>query len=102
MKNMNQLMKQPQKIQAEMAAAQDELARTPFTGQSGGGIVTVTLTGAMDLQEIKIAPEALEDADAEMLEDLLTAAFRAAQETARKASEEKLGGLTGGMGLPGF
>ncbi len=102
MNNMNQLMKQAQKMQAKMAAAQEELAATPFTGQAGGGIVSVTLTGAMDLQEVKIAPEAFEDGDAEMLEDLVTAAFRAAQDAARKASEDKLGGLTGGLGLPGF
>ena len=102
MKNMNQLMKQAQKMQAEMAATQEELARTPFTGQAAGGMVSVTLNGAMDLLEVKIAPEALAAGDAELLEDLVTAAFRGAQEGARKASEDKLGGLAGGMGLPGL
>ena len=101
MKNMNQLMKQAQQMQARMAELQRELAETPFTGEAGG-VVKVTMNGAQDLLEVKIDPAALEDADAEMLEDLITAAFRAAQGAARAASEEKLGGITGGMGLPGF
>lgn len=101
MKNMNQLMKQAQQMQARMAEVQRELAETPFNGEAGG-VVTVVLNGAQELLEVKIDPAALEDADAEMLEDLITAAFRAAQSSARAASEEKLGGLTGGMGLPGF
>ncbi len=102
MKNLNQLMKQAQQMQAQMAAAQKELAESSFTGQSGGGLVSVTLSGAMELREVKIDPEALSDADAEMIEDLVTAAFRAAQDDARRASEEKLGPLAGGLGLPGM
>ena len=101
MKNMNQLMKQAQQMQARMAEAQRELAEMPFTGEAGG-VVTVTLSGAQDLLSISIDPTALADGDAELLEDLITAAFRAAQDAARKASEEKLGGLTGALGLPGF
>jgi DNA-binding YbaB/EbfC family protein len=101
-KNMNQLMKQAQLMQARMAEAQRELAETPFTGEAGGGVVKVTLNGAQDLLAVKIEPAALEGSDAELLEDLITAAFRAAQAAARQAGEEKLGGLTGGLGLPGF
>jgi DNA-binding YbaB/EbfC family protein len=101
-KNMNQLMKQAQQMQARMAELQRELAETPFTGEAGGGVVKVTLSGGQDLLAVKIEPAALEGGDAELLEDLITAAFRAAQTAARQASEEKLGGLTGGLGLPGF
>jgi DNA-binding YbaB/EbfC family protein len=102
MNNLNKLMKQAQQMQAQMAAAQAELAVASFTAEAAGGMVSVTLTGGMDMQAVKIAPEAIADGDAEMLEDMITAAFRAAQESVRKASEEKLGPLTGGMGLPGM
>ena len=102
MKKLDQLMKQAQQMQAQMSAIQQELAESSFTGQSGGGLVSVTLKGSMDLEELKISPEALEDGDAEMIEDLVTAAFRSAQEAVRKASEERLGPLTGGLGLPGL
>jgi len=102
MKKLDQLMKQAQQMQAQMAAIQQELAESDFTGQAGGGLVSVTLKGDMGLSEVKISPEAFADGDAEMLEDLVTAAFRAAQEAVRKASEAKLGPLTGGMGLPGL
>lgn len=102
MKNLNQLMKQAQQMQTRMAELQRELAETPFTGEAGGGVVSVTLNGAQELLAVKIAPAALADGDAELLEDLITAAFRAAQNAARQASEEKLGGLTGGLGLPGL
>lgn len=101
MKNLNQLMKQAQQMQTRMAELQRELAETPFTGEAGG-VVSVTLNGAQELLAVKIAPAALADGDAELLEDLITAAFRAAQTAARQASEEKLGGLTGGLGLPGL
>jgi hypothetical protein len=102
MKDLNQLMKQAQQMQARMADLQRELAESSFSGQAAGGLVRVTLSGTMELREIKIDPAALADADAEMLEDLLTAAFRAAQDEVRKASEAKLGPLAGGLGLPGF
>jgi DNA-binding YbaB/EbfC family protein len=102
MKNLNQLMKQAQQMQSRMAEVQKELAEAEFTGQAGGGMVSVTLSGAMELRRVRIEPEALADGDAEMLEDLVTAAFRAAQDAAQKASAEKMGPLAGGMGLPGF
>ena len=102
MSNLNKLMKQAQQMQAQMAAAQAELAAASFTAEAAGGMVAVTLTGAMELESVKIAPEVLADGDAEMLEDMITAAFRAAQDRVRKASEEKLGPLTGGLGLPGM
>ncbi|MCP4548839.1 MAG: YbaB/EbfC family nucleoid-associated protein [bacterium] len=102
MKNMNQLMKQAQKMQAQVMAAQKELAETDFTGQAAGDMISITINGAMDLQSVKIKPEVLEDIDVDELEDMIVAAFRAAQEAAREASDAKLGPLTGGMGLPGM
>jgi nucleoid-associated protein EbfC len=102
MKNMNSLLKQAQKMQAEMGRIQQELAETDFTGQAAGGMITVTMNGAMDLSAVKINPELLADPDAEELEDMILAAFRAAQAEAKKASDERLGPLTGGMNLPGM
>ncbi len=102
MNNMNQLMKQAQKMQAKVMQAQKELAETEFSGQAAGDMVVITLNGAMDLQGVKLKPELLEDIEIDELEDMLVAAFRDAQEAVRKASDEKLGPLTGGMGLPGM
>jgi len=99
MKDIGKMMKQAQQMQSQMAAIQKELEETVFEGRAGG-VVTAKVTGAMDPVEIKIAPEALEDADAEMLEDMILAALRAAQEAAKRASQEKMGPLMGGM--PGF
>ena len=99
MKNIGKMMKQAQQMQAQMAEIQRELEQTVFEGVAGG-VVTAKVTGAMEPVEIKIAPEALEDADAEMLEDMILAALRSAQDAARRASQEKMGPLMGGM--PGF
>ncbi len=99
MKNIGKMMKQAQQMQAQMAEIQRELEATVFEGVAGG-VVTAKVNGAMDPVEIKIAPEALEDADAEMLEDMILAALRSAQDAAKRASQEKMGPLMGGM--PGF
>jgi hypothetical protein len=86
-------------MQSQMAEIQKELEETIFEA-TAGGVVTAKVTGAMDPVEIKIAPEALEDPDAEMLEDMILAALRAAQDEAKRVSAEKMGPLMGGM--PGF
>ena len=99
MKNIGKMMKQAQQMQSQMAVIQKELEETIFEG-TAGGVVTAKVTGAMDPVEIKIAPEALEDADPEMLEDMILAALRSAQDAAKRASQEKMGPLMGGM--PGF
>lgn len=107
--NLNQLMKQAQKMQQQLAAAQAELAEAEVTGTAGGGLVTAVVTGSGEVKSIKIDPKAVDPDDVETLEDLVVAALHAASEAARKLTEEKmgpvaggLGGLGGGLGLPGF
>ena len=98
--NMQQLMKQAQKMQQQLAAAQAELAETELTGTSGGGLVTVTISGGGDVRSIKIDPKAVDPDDVETLEDLILLAITNASEQVRKLTDQKMGPLTGGMGLP--
>ena len=102
---MQQLMKQAQKMQQQMLAAQQELAETQVTGTAGGGLVTATATGSGEIQSIRIDPKAVDPDDVESLEDLVIAAIRDAARAAAELAEEKMGPLTsgmGGLGLPGM
>ncbi|WP_329111015.1 YbaB/EbfC family nucleoid-associated protein [Micromonospora sp. NBC_01699] len=102
---MQQMLKQAQKMQQQLAVAQAELAEAELTGTAGGGLVTVTITGAGEITAIKIDPKAVDPEDIETLEDLVLAAVHNASEAVRKLTEEKMGPVTGGMGglgLPGF
>jgi DNA-binding YbaB/EbfC family protein len=96
-------------MQQQMAAAQAELAEAELTGTSGGGLVTVTINGTGEVTAVKIDPKAIDPDDVETLEDLVLAAFHNATEAVRELTEQKmgpltagLGGLGGGLGLPGF
>ncbi len=107
--NLQQLMKQAQKMQQQMASAQAELAEAEVTGTAGGGLVTVTIKGTGEVVSVKIDPKAVDPDDVETLEDLVVAAMHNASEAVRALTEEKmgpltsgLGGLGGGLGLPGF
>jgi DNA-binding YbaB/EbfC family protein len=102
--NLQQLMKQAQKMQQQMAAAQAELADVEVTGTAGGGLVAVTMSASGDAKAIKIDPKAVDPDDVETLEDLVLAAFHNAIEAGRQLTEEKMGPLTGGagLGLPGL
>jgi DNA-binding YbaB/EbfC family protein len=107
--NLQQLMKEAQKMQQQLATAQAELAETEVSGTSGGGLVTVTMTASGEFRSVKIDPKAVDPDDVETLEDLVLAAVHNASEAARQTTEEKmgplssgLGGLGGGLGLPGF
>ena len=103
--NMQQLMKQAQKMQQQMLSAQQELAETQLTGTAGGGLVTATVTGSGEVLGIKIDPKAIDPDDVESLEDLVVAAIRDAARAAAELAEEKMGPLTqgmGGLGLPGM
>ena len=103
--NLQQLMKQAQKMQQRMAVAQAELAEAEVTGTAGGGLVTVTVSGAGEVKSVKIDPKAVDPDEVETLEDLVLAAVRNANEAVRALTEEKMGPITGGMGglgLPGF
>ena len=99
------LMKQAQQMQEEMAKAQEELADEIVEASAGGGMVKVKATGALEITEIKIAPEAIDPNDPEMLADTVLAAVNEALRSAQKLVETKLGGAMGGMqglGLPGL
>jgi DNA-binding YbaB/EbfC family protein len=103
--NLQQLMKQAQKMQQQMVEAQAELAEAELTGTAGGGLVTVTVNGAGEVKSVKIDPRAVDPQDVETLEDLVLAALHNAAEEARVLTERKLGPVTGGMGglgLPGM
>ena len=107
--NLQQIMQQAQKMQQQMATAQAELAAAELTGTAGGGLVTVTVTGAGEVTGVKIDPKAVDPDDVETLEDLVLAALHNAAEAARELTEEKmgpltagLGGMGGGLGLPGM
>ena len=103
--NMQQIMKQAQKMQEQVATAQAELAEAELTGTAGGGLVTVTLTGLGEFKSVKIDPKAVDPDDVETLEDLILAAVHNGSEAVRQLTEEKMGPVTGGMGglsLPGF
>lgn len=96
--NIAQLMQQAQKMQENMQRAQEELAKLEVTGSAGGGMVSVTLTGAKECRKVRIDPSVL--ADPEMVEDLIAAAFNDASNKVDAESKNKMGAATAGMQLP--
>ncbi|MET0718796.1 MAG: YbaB/EbfC family nucleoid-associated protein [Pseudoxanthomonas sp.] len=96
--NIAQLMQQAQKMQENMQRAQEELAKLEVTGSAGGGMVSVTLTGAKECRKVRIDPSVL--ADPEMAEDLIAAAFNDASNKIDAESKSRLGAATAGMQLP--
>ncbi|MDX6504620.1 MAG: nucleoid-associated protein EbfC [Gaiellaceae bacterium] len=100
--DMNKLMQQAQKMQEQLAQAQEEAAAQVVEASAGGGMVTVKATGAGQITEIKIKPEAVDPDDVEVLEDMVLAAVNEAMRSAESLMQSKLGGLAGGLGLPGF
>jgi DNA-binding YbaB/EbfC family protein len=96
--NMQQLMKQAQKMQQQMVAAQAELAATEVTGSAGGGLVTATVSGSGELKSLTIDPKVVDPDDTETLADLVVVAVRAANEQAQALTEKKMGPLAGGLG----
>ena len=96
--NIAQLMQQAQRMQENMQRAQEELAKLEVTGQSGGGMVSITITGKMETRRVHIDPSVL--GDAEMLEDLVTAAFNDAVTKANEESAKRMSAATAGMPLP--
>ena len=93
------LMQQAQRMQEDMKRAQEEIAQTEVTGNAGGGIVSVVMTGRHEVRRVNIDPKTIGD-DVEMIEDLLAAAFNDAVNKVATLTQEKLGGLTSGMNLP--
>jgi DNA-binding YbaB/EbfC family protein len=103
--NMQQLMKQAQKMQQQLAVAQAELAQTEIEGSAGGGLVSATVTGSGELLRVTIDPKVIDPDDVDTLQDLVVAAVRDANSNAQQMASEKLGPLTGGMGglgIPGL
>jgi nucleoid-associated protein EbfC len=109
--NMNAMMKQVQKMQADMIKAQEELKNEIVEATAGGGMVLVKITGDLELREVQIDPEAVDPEDVELLQDMVqpavNEAIRSAQELAAAKMNAAAGGLAGpgglgGLGLPGF
>jgi DNA-binding YbaB/EbfC family protein len=112
--NMQQMFQQVQKMQADLAKAQEELKHETVQATAGGGAVTVEVTGELIFKSLKIAPEAIDPDDAEMLSDLVLAAVNQGLQAAQELAAQKLGAATGGLGdlagpgglgglgLPGF
>jgi DNA-binding YbaB/EbfC family protein len=106
--DVGKMLQQVQQMQAEMAKAQEELANETVEASAGGGMVVVKATGALEITEVKISPEAIDPDDPEMLADMVVAAVNEAIRSAQSLAETRLGGAMGGMeglkglGLPGL
>ena len=97
-RNMNKMMAQVQKMQQDMAEAQEQLAKETVTASAGGGAVKATITGAMELVSIEIDPEVVDPEDVEMLQDMVLAAVNEAMSSSQEMASKRLGGITGGLG----
>jgi len=96
------IVKNAQKIQAQMGEFQQKLAELSVTGSAGGGMVEIDLSGKMEVLAVRISPEAMEGADTQMLQDLVMAAFSNATEKVREAMNREMGAITGGLNIPGL
>ena len=99
---MNKFVRQAQELQAKLAKAQQELGNLTLEASSGGGAVTVTIDGQQNIQSVKISPEVVNPDDVELLEDLVLTAVREAIAKSQEAASKSLGGLTGGLKIPGL
>jgi DNA-binding YbaB/EbfC family protein len=102
MKNIGDLQRMAREMQANMEKAQTELGELTVTGTAGGGAVTVVMTGTQEIREVKISKDAVDPADVETLQDLVLAAVNDALARSKELAAQKLGGVTGGLKLPGF
>ena len=105
--NMQQMLKQVQKMQADMMAAQEQLKNETVEASAGGGMVKVKVSGDLEIKDVVIDPDAVDPEDVELLQDLVLAAANEAIRAAQALAESKMGGLTGGLdlgslGLPGM
>ncbi|HKG37389.1 MAG TPA: YbaB/EbfC family nucleoid-associated protein [Conexibacter sp.] len=99
--NMQQMLKQVQKMQADMVAAQEALKDEVVEASAGGGMVTVKVSGDLEIKSITIDPEAVDPEDVELLQDMVLAAVNEGLRAAQELASKKLGGITGGLGGPG-
>ncbi len=100
-KQISRMIKEAQKLEKKLAAVREDLAERRVEGTAGGGVVTVTMNGQRDVIGIRIAPEALEGADADMLEDLLLSALRDAKDRSDELAATEMAKVTGGI-VPGM
>lgn len=100
--DMNQLMAQARKMQADLMSAQDELKDKQVTASAGGGMVKVVATGDLRIKSIEIDPDAIDPEDAEMLEDTIVAAVNDAIKQANELAEQGMESVTGGLNIPGL
>lgn len=96
--DMNQLLAQAQQMQSQLASAQQEIAASEVTGEAGGGLVKVTMTGTGTVSNVTIDPKIVDAEDVETLQDLVVGAYNNAHENVAQLAETKLGPLAGGMG----
>ena len=96
------MIKQAQELQSKLMKAQDELGNATVEATSGGGAVTVSVTGQQEIKSIKISPEVVDPEDVEILEDMILAALNEAMEKAKDLAAKRLGSLTGGLKIPGL
>ncbi len=96
--NMQQMMKQVQQMQADMAKAQEELKHESVEASAGGGMVTVKVSGELEILELKIDPDAVDPDDVELLQDMVQAAANEALRSAQELAANKMGAVTGGLG----
>src|SRR5919112_2357551 len=99
--NMNAMLKQVQKMQADMAKAQEELKNEVVDASAGGGMVTVKISGDLEVREVRIDPEAVDPEDVELLQDMVLAAVNEAVRSAQELAATKMNAATGGLGGPG-
>jgi DNA-binding YbaB/EbfC family protein len=102
MGNMQQAIRQAQKMQEDMAKVQEELEQAEYEASSGGGMVTCKARGTKEIIAISIDPEAVDPEDVEMLEDMVVAAVNAVLEKVDEETQQKMSKVTGGMKLPGL
>lgn len=102
--NMNQLMKQAQQMQQKLAEAQESMSEVTVDASAGGGMVKVTVDGAMQLKSVTIDPDALDPEDVEMLQDMIVAAVNEACRGVAEIADKRMSAVTGGMGagIPGM
>lgn len=102
MKGYKDMLKQMQKVQSEMGKVQDELGSERVEASAGGGAVKVVVSGKQEVLEIKIDPSAVDPEEVSMLEEMLTIAINDALSKASELANQRMGALTGGLGIPGM
>ncbi|MBF0359214.1 MAG: YbaB/EbfC family nucleoid-associated protein [Magnetococcales bacterium] len=102
MKDLGNILKQAQKMQGEMAKIQEEMSAASVVGQSGGGMVEITMDGKQEVKNIHLDPTVVDARDVEMLEDLIVAAFNDAQKKVQALTKDSMAKVTGGLNIPGL